>query len=83
MLQYNVLKSVLAEFKTASSIMLNILWSIEMEELSLQFFRLYYTVPGDLFPKYLDYDNLEHASNCADLLENAGYTDIQLDIVDY
>ena len=54
-----------------------------MEELTLQFYRLYYTVPGDCFPKYLDYDNLEHARNCADLLENAGYTDIQLDIVDY
>lgn len=54
-----------------------------MEELSFQFFRLYYTVPGDLFPKYLDYDNLDMARNTADLLENAGYTDIKLTVEDY
>ena len=54
-----------------------------MEELSLQFFRVYYTVPGDCFPKYLDYDNLAMARDTADLLENAGYRDIQLTLEDY
>ena len=49
----------------------------------LQYFRLYYTAQGDFFPKYLDFDNIFDARNHADLLENAGYTDIQLDIVDY
>ena len=54
-----------------------------MEELSLQFFRLYYTVPGDCFPKYLDYDSLDMASDVADLLENSGYTDIKLTVESY
>ena len=54
-----------------------------MEEITLQFFRVYYTVPGDCFPKYLDYDNLAMARDVADLLEYGGYTDIKLTLEEY
>ncbi len=54
-----------------------------MEELNLQYFRVYYRISGEYFPTYDDFNTLTAARTFADWLENTGHKDIKLSIEEY